>query len=469
MDVVIVSYNTLAQELSHGPPQAVGNKRGRDAGGLLDMDYFRIILDEAHTIRNRETKMFKAIISLKSVHRWALSGTPIVNRSDDAFSLFAFLRAQPCNTWEVFNRAVARPIKDGDTDGINRLRAFFSGISIRRTKELISKMIPPKVVTLVTLRMSEKQREAYMTLFSSAQAAIRAAFEDRTERTLGSVFSSVLVLIMRLRQACDDITMGPSDLLARAASVLADIVSKDAKDGKSDDVTVRKLIAEDAVKLFAALKGVLHEEDPTDCCICLETLTEETSRILKTCKHVLCEVCSEGLMTSGRSLTCPLCRAPFTKEDLIEAASIKEAAASEEIVDDTVDTATSSSSSSAAAGGCGGSSASSLQLQDEVVSIPSPKVFSLIESLKSMHSEDDKNLKAVVFSQFTSFLDVISHHLDQQGIVHSRLDGGMSMKRRTTELNTWRKNNSQEASTSVLLISTKAGGQGLNLTQGSRV
>jgi SNF2 family DNA or RNA helicase len=121
----------------------------------------------------------------------------------------------------------------------------------------------------------------------------------------------------------------------------------------------------------------------------------------------------------------------------------------------------------AAAGG--GSSASSLQLRDEVVSIPSPKVISLIESLQSMHAEDDKNLKAVVFSQFTSFLDVISHHLDQQGIVHSRLDGGMSMKRRTTELNTWRKNNSQESSTSVLLISTKAGGQGLNLTQGSRV
>jgi SNF2 family DNA or RNA helicase len=350
---------------------------------------------------------------------------------------------------------VARPIKEADIEGITRLRAFFSGISIRRTKDLISRMIPPKAVSLITLKMNTQQREAYMTLFSSAQAAVRAAFEDRTDRTLGNVFSSVLVLIMRLRQACDDQSMVPADLLARAASVLAGI-AKHAGDGK-DGSSGAKLTAEDAVKLFAALKGVLLEEDPTDCCICLETLTEESSRILKTCKHVLCEVCTEGLLAAGRSLTCPLCRAPFTKDDLIEALSVKEAAGGEEKdsaadVDDEDD-----------------ERGSATQPIEDALSAPSPKVAALIDSLVSMKAEDDKNLKAVVFSQFTAFLDVIGKHLDHAGIKFSRLDGGMTMKRRTNELSTWRSPNSSVTSSSVLLISTKAGGQGLNLTQGSRV
>jgi SNF2 family DNA or RNA helicase len=104
---------------------------------------------------------------------------------------------------------------------------------------------------------------------------------------------------------------------------------------------------------------------------------------------------------------------------------------------------------------------------EEALTPPSPKVTALIEVL--MKAEDDKNLKAAVFSQFTSFLNVIGRHLDHAGIKFSRLDGGMSMKKRTTELSHWRTLNSAAASTSVFLISTKAGGQGLNLTQGSRV
>lgn len=106
---------------------------------------------------------------------------------------------------------------------------------------------------------------------------------------------------------------------------------------------------------------------------------------------------------------------------------------------------------------------------EEVLTPPSPKVTALTEALVLMKAEDDKNLKAAVFSQFTSFLNVIGRHLEHAGIKFSRLDGGMSMKRRTTELSHWRTLNSAATSTSVLLISTKAGGQGLNLMQGSRV
>lgn len=104
-DIIFVSYSTLAIENSRGPPEVVGNKRARESQGLFHMPFWRIILDESHTIRNRNTQMFKACMRLNSTNRWCVTGTPIQNRADDAFPLFAFLRAAPCDEWATFNRA----------------------------------------------------------------------------------------------------------------------------------------------------------------------------------------------------------------------------------------------------------------------------------------------------------------------------------------------------------------------------
>jgi SNF2 family DNA or RNA helicase len=51
----------------------------------------RIILDEAHEIRNRNSKLFKTVNALRSDIRWAVTGTPVFNSMNDFISLCEFV------------------------------------------------------------------------------------------------------------------------------------------------------------------------------------------------------------------------------------------------------------------------------------------------------------------------------------------------------------------------------------------
>ncbi|KAJ1487065.1 SNF2 family N-terminal domain-containing protein, partial [Baffinella frigidus] len=57
--------------------------------------WWRVVLDEAHTIRNRQTAVFQACAALPARHRWCLTATPLVNKADDVQPLVAFLGLEP--------------------------------------------------------------------------------------------------------------------------------------------------------------------------------------------------------------------------------------------------------------------------------------------------------------------------------------------------------------------------------------
>ncbi len=93
---------------------------------------------------------------------------------------------------------------------------------------------------------------------------------------------------------------------------------------------------------------------------------------------------------------------------------------------------------------------------------PSPKLDFLIERLKELL---DEGHSALVFSQFTSFLDLAEQAFHAHGIPHVRLDGSTPTPMRKKLVHEF-----QEGDTpSIFLLSLKAGGQGLNLTKASYV
>ena len=104
------------------------------AGPLFRIAWARVILDEAHTIRNPVTVGAKAAAALVARSRWAATGTPILNGADDLFGLWRFLRYAPYGRRQAFRALIADPLAAGSPAGLARLQAALGAVTLRRTK-----------------------------------------------------------------------------------------------------------------------------------------------------------------------------------------------------------------------------------------------------------------------------------------------------------------------------------------------
>ena len=136
VDVVVTTYGSL-----QGALQVYMKKREVDAdlelSGLLSYGWKRVILDEAHCIKNAATGASKACCMLQAERRWCVSGTIIQNSLDDAFALLKFLRHEPWCEGGFWKAAIGK-VEDREI-ALDRVKRVLQPIMLRRTKATLDK------------------------------------------------------------------------------------------------------------------------------------------------------------------------------------------------------------------------------------------------------------------------------------------------------------------------------------------
>lgn len=190
VDILLVSYNTLASDydassskIDSGSNSKKKAKRARKgAETIFEIDFHRIVLDEAHIIRNSKTRAFKGVSLIKADRKLALTGTPFVNTADDVFSLLKFLGVEPLNDKSIFTRAVTQPIKQGDEIGLTRLRTTMGFLSLRRSKNNLNIPFVEKDVQLCSIEWApdDPHKKIYDALFGTVRVAMEAILGDES-------------------------------------------------------------------------------------------------------------------------------------------------------------------------------------------------------------------------------------------------------------------------------------------------
>ena len=107
-DIVFTTYEIATIELDMFDKE--GNEKPCDSP-LAKIKWKRIILDEAHRIKNHTTKASKVLSSLKAKYRLAITGTPIHNSMNDLYSLVKFLHFDPLNDISLWKYLFASETK----------------------------------------------------------------------------------------------------------------------------------------------------------------------------------------------------------------------------------------------------------------------------------------------------------------------------------------------------------------------
>eukprot|EP00382_Lankesteria_abbotti_P000476 CAMPEP_0113847590 /NCGR_PEP_ID=MMETSP0372-20130328/1964_1 /TAXON_ID=340204 /ORGANISM="Lankesteria abbotti" /LENGTH=944 /DNA_ID=CAMNT_0000816895 /DNA_START=34 /DNA_END=2865 /DNA_ORIENTATION=- /assembly_acc=CAM_ASM_000359 len=172
-----------------------------------------VICDEAHRLKNDKTKTAVAIANMTAKRRLLLSGTPIQNDLDEFFALVSICNPAVLGDATVFRKHFANPILVGrEPDASERQQnvagerlAELSNITnlfiLRRTNNLLAKVLPPKLVMNIFCTFTAVQRQLYMSFLRSS--ACRKILQSSKHTDGASVTGKVLSAIQTLMKLCN--------------------------------------------------------------------------------------------------------------------------------------------------------------------------------------------------------------------------------------------------------------------------
>lgn len=428
-DVIMISYSGLE---SIYRKESKGWKRDdglvKENSKIHAIKYHRLILDEAHNIKSRTASVAKACFALKADYKWCLSGTPVQNRIGEFFSLLRFLQIKPfacyfckaCDCAELhWTQNEAKVCEHCKHSGFQHVSIFnqelLNPITQQGDDELrregLNKL---RLVTdRIMLRRMKRDHTASMEL-PPKEVIIHNEFFGEIERDFSSS-------IMSNTTRTFDTYVSRGVMLNNYANIFG-LIMQMRQVANHPDLILKK-----------------HSQGGQNvlvCSICDETAEEP---IRSRCHHDFCRKCAKDYVRSfdNDSPDCPRCHITLAIDfDQPDIEQDEDHVKKNSIIN-------------------------RIKMEDWT---SSTKIEMLVYDLYKLRSQKQTN-KSIVFSQFTSMLQLVEWRLRRAGFKTVMLDGSMTPAQRQRSIEYFMSNTDVE----VFLVSLKAGGVALNLTEASRV
>ncbi|KAI0155130.1 hypothetical protein GGR57DRAFT_464212 [Xylariaceae sp. FL1272] len=402
-NLVFTTYGTVAADFRHG-------------GGILrQFHWFRLILDEAHIVRNWSTKQFKAVADISASIRWCLTGTPIQNSLRDLSSLVTFLRLPILCEATNFRKYLERHRKTSQgtyqPDYAN-LKLLLGSICLRRCTSTILKSIGVEYYTRRP-SLSKEERKGYDALSIRCSQQIKMAVNRKSSKSDGA---ALLRAVLLLRIFCN---------IGSASEALS----------KFDDY---KLLPDEKLSL-------LQQSDEAICAICKSDVLSVNSMIARHDSprgRLKCQACCGDpslAISSGKDYE-GTNDVSLTSIDNAGAVSMSEEDPSSNQMRD-INTEFHDNSILQDMGSSHGLHHSS-------------KLLSLLMDIEEHYLKG----KSIVFSFWRRSLDHVERLFKTRGILHRRVDGNIHVSQRRKLLLEFQHNESVR----VLLMTIGTGAIGLN-------
>ena len=172
-----------------------------------ELQYDLCVLDEAQRVKNKGNSTSKVVQKINRRRSWALTGTPIENSINDLVGICEF--ASPgCVNQNMTVREIKRNVKD---------------LILRRTKDVVMKDMPPRLMRDAELDLSQEQSDRY---FAAENNGVMQLGEMGDEITINHVFE----LVLRLKQICNfDPVTGTSTKVDRLKADLEEVAASGQK------------------------------------------------------------------------------------------------------------------------------------------------------------------------------------------------------------------------------------------------